>query len=112
MSASAEVCAVSAGTRCTYSAHRFSARDPTDRQREVLVFIHEHTQRHGFPPTLREICKQFGLTSTNGANQHLDLLARKGLLVRYGWRTRAVRITAEGLQAIGVRPCPTCGGLK
>lgn len=91
-------------------------RPPTARQRQVLLFIHEFSARRGMPPTLREIGTHLGITSTNGVNDHLRLLERRGLIVRGDMLSRALRVTVEGLRALGVlatfeppAPCPRCG---
>jgi SOS-response transcriptional repressor LexA len=46
----------------------------TNRQAEVLDFI----ERSSIPPTLREIGAELGIKSTNGVNDHLRALERKG----------------------------------
>ena len=54
----------------------------TDRQQEILDFIVEEIQRQGYPPTLREISTQFGISSTQGVRRHIDALEKKGYIVR------------------------------
>lgn len=61
----------------------------TDRQREVLDFIQAKIQRDGYPPTIREIGDQLGIRSTNGVNDHLKALAKKGYLQRTEAKSRA-----------------------
>jgi SOS-response transcriptional repressor LexA len=87
-------------------------RAPTARQLDVLRFVHEHTESSGHPPTLREIAGHFEWTSINGVNDHLQALERKGLVVRYDYLTRSVRVTAEGLRMLGVEVCGECGRAK
>lgn len=72
---------------------RDTAPDLTPRQREVLDFITECIDARGFPPTLREIGSQFGIRSTNGVNDHLKALERKGYLAREDLKSRALRPT-------------------
>jgi repressor LexA len=55
-------------------------RELTDRQEEILNFIKEFLQEFGYPPTLRQIGKQFSITSTFGVKRHLDALEKKGYL--------------------------------
>jgi SOS-response transcriptional repressor LexA len=69
----------------------------TDRQGEVLVFIAWHLDHEGVPPTLREIAGFLGISSTNGSNDHLEALVRKGYLERTPLRSRGIRLTALGL---------------
>jgi repressor LexA len=61
----------------------------------VLEFIQESIQENGFPPTLREIGAHFGIRSTNGVNDHLLALQRKGYLRRQDMKSRALRPTAS-----------------
>ncbi len=52
----------------------------TDRQQEILSFIHQFRDENGYPPTLREIGKKFQISSTFGVKRHLDALVKKGYL--------------------------------
>ncbi len=63
----------------------------TDRQRQILEFITRRTEDQGYPPTIREIGEEMGIRSTNGVNDHLKALERKGYLRREGLKSRALR---------------------
>ena len=63
----------------------------TDRQREILDFITQSIRERGYPPTLREIGLHFGIKSTNGVNDHLRALEKKGYLQREDLKSRALR---------------------
>lgn len=63
----------------------------TDRQREILDFISRRIEEQGYPPTIREIGEFMGIRSTNGVNDHLKALERKGYLKREGLKSRALR---------------------
>jgi repressor LexA len=63
----------------------------TDRQREILDFITQSIRDRGYPPTLREIGLHFGIRSTNGVNDHLRALEKKGYLQREDLKSRALR---------------------
>ena len=52
----------------------------TDRQQEILKFINSYREINGYPPTIREIARQFGMSSTFGVKKHLDALVKKGYL--------------------------------
>jgi len=54
----------------------------TKRQSEVLHFLREYIQQHGFPPTIQEIQQHFGFSSSNAASSVLRALERKGYIVR------------------------------
>jgi len=61
----------------------------TDRQQQVLDFIQAKIHRDGYPPTIREIGDQLGIRSTNGVNDHLKALSKKGYLQRTEAKSRA-----------------------
>lgn len=66
----------------------------TPRQREILDFIEARIASCGYPPTIREIGEEMGIRSTNGVNDHLKALERKGYLKREGLKSRALRPVA------------------
>ncbi len=61
----------------------------------VLDFIRQSIADRGYPPTLREIGARMGIRSTNGVNDHLRALERKGYLTREDMKSRALRPTAH-----------------
>lgn len=63
----------------------------TARQQQALDFISQCLEHRGYPPTLREIGEHMGIRSTNGVNDHLKALERKGYLVREELKSRALR---------------------
>lgn len=63
----------------------------TERQQMVLEFIERSIERRGYPPTLREIGQHLGIRSTNGVNDHLKALEKKGYLAREDLKSRALR---------------------
>jgi repressor LexA len=66
----------------------------TKRQEMVLDFITQSINSRGYPPTLREIGSYMGIRSTNGVNDHLRALERKGYLKREDMKSRALRPVA------------------
>lgn len=54
----------------------------TERQKEILDFIRSFQERHGYAPTHREICDEFGYSSYGTVHKHLKLLREKGYLRR------------------------------
>jgi repressor LexA len=63
----------------------------TQRQQQILDFITASIHERGYPPTLREIGVHFGIKSTNGVNDHLKALEKKGFLRREDLKSRAMR---------------------
>lgn len=70
------------------------AKGLTDRQREILEFIVESIREEGLPPTIAEIGLRFGISSTNGVNDHLQALERKGYIERSP-KARGIRVNRE-----------------
>jgi repressor LexA len=62
----------------------------TDRQQQVLDFIHAHHRQHGVSPSLREIQAHFGLASPFGIKRHVDALTEKGALRRLDGKARGL----------------------
>src|SRR6476469_3160533 len=76
----------------------------TQRQREILDFISASIVERGFPPTLREIGEHFNIRSTNGVNDHLKALEKKGHLRREDLKSRAMRpVMPDGGDVIPLR---------
>src|SRR5215208_2244761 len=73
----------------------------TDRQLEVLRFIAQEIDERGYPPTIREIGEALGIASTNGVNDHLKALEKKGFLSRDPVKSRALNPTSHGRAALG-----------
>ena len=65
----------------------------TERQRFVLQLIEQSIRERGYPPTVREIARTMGISSSNGVTDHLRALIRKGALVREASTARGLRPT-------------------
>jgi len=84
------------------------ARGLTERQRTILDYIIECIRDRGCPPTIAEICDEFGMASTNGAHDALVALEKKGYIERSS-KARGIRITEKAspglyLSEVGVLP--------
>jgi repressor LexA len=66
----------------------------TARRQKILDYIVQHSQEHGYPPTVREIGKEVGLTSSSSVHFQLRALEQAGLLERAASLTRAIRPTS------------------
>ena len=78
--------------------------DITDRQKEILTFIQQTTEERGFPPTIREIGEEMDIRSTNGVNDHLKALERKGFLTRGEQQSRSLVPTKRARMILGLGP--------
>lgn len=74
----------------------------TDRQKEILTFIQRTTEERGFPPTIREIGEEMDIKSTNGVNDHLKALERKGYLTRGEQQSRSLVPTKRARLVLGL----------
>lgn len=74
----------------------------TDRQKEVLRFICDTSEERGYPPTIREIGEEMDIRSTNGVNDHLKALERKGYLTRGEQQSRSLVATKRARLVLGL----------
>ncbi len=74
----------------------------TDRQKEILNFILSTSEERGFPPTIREIGEEMDIRSTNGVNDHLKALERKGYLTRGEQTSRSLVATKRARMVLGL----------
>lgn len=74
----------------------------TRRQREILDFLNEFIEQHGYAPSLEEIGRRFGLSSLATVHKHLTNLQEKGFIRRAWNRSRSVELipTRVGARAL------------
>ena len=70
-----------------------------DRERAILDYLHECLSGGGCAPTIREICRHCGISSTSVVGKYLDTLEEKGMITRQGTTDRAsgrtIRLTED-----------------
>jgi len=64
----------------------------TKRQQDILDFIEDFLGKRGYPPTLREIGNEFGISSTNGVRVNLAALEKKQYIIRRPWLSRGIEL--------------------
>lgn len=69
----------------------------TLRQQQVLDIIRSSIVRRGCPPTRAEIADELGFKSSNAAEEHLQALARKGVVQLSRGTARNIKIIGEAL---------------
>jgi repressor LexA len=75
----------------------------TKRQQEIFDFIKRYSAKHGYPPTVRDIGKAIGLTSSSTVHAHLANLEKVGLLRRDPSKPRAIELLVDrAKRAVGV----------
>ena len=81
----------------------------TARQQEIWNFLVEYVDRHGYPPTVREIGEQVGLASPSTVHAHLANLERAGLLRRDPTKPRALELIGRERRERRVEPAAAEG---
>ncbi len=69
----------------------------TNRQEDILKFIKKFIDQNGFPPTYREIGRNFNISSTFGVKRHLDALIKKGYINIDSNSNRSISLTDKSL---------------
>ena len=78
----------------------------TGRQQEIWDFLVDYVDRHGYPPTVREIGDAVGLASPSTVHAHLANLERAGLLKRDPTKPRALELSGRGPREVPRREEP------
>jgi repressor LexA len=73
----------------------------SERQRRMLEFIERFTVDSGYPPSIREIGKNVGISSTSVVNYNLNRLVEEGYLTRDKKVSRGIRMTKKLLKSVG-----------
>ena len=72
----------------------------TARQQQILDLVQSAIERTGAPPTRAEIANELGFKSANAAEEHLQALARKGVIELVGGTSRGIRLKSDTLRAL------------
>src|SRR3954452_2981485 len=67
----------------------------SERQRQMLVFIREFVEHHGYPPSIRDIGAAVGISSTSVVDYNLRVLEREGYLRRTREVSRGLELLAD-----------------
>jgi len=74
----------------------------TPKQQAIYNFIRKTIEMKGFPPAIRDICDEFGISSPNGVMCHLKALQKKGYIHRVEKRDNQQKAQARGITIPGV----------
>ena len=72
----------------------------TVRQQQILNFIYQHIDDHGWPPTVREIGAEMEISSPNGVMCHLKALKKKDRIEMEDHKSRCIRISGHAVRVI------------
>ena len=79
----------------------------TQKRKEILDCIAGALRERGYPPSVREIGEQVGLTSSSTVHAHLAVLQREGYLRRDPTKPRAIEVRYDPSSKIVVDARPT-----
>src|SRR3954465_13956446 len=72
----------------------------TKRQKEIFEYVKTYGREHGYPPTVRDIGKAIGLTSSSTVHAHLGNLEKLGLLKRDPTKPRAIEVLVDKAKSL------------
>jgi repressor LexA len=85
-------------------------RGLTKRQQEIFDFVKRYAGDNGYPPTVRDIGKAIGLTSSSTVHAHLSNLEKLGVLRRDPTKPRAIEVlVGKAKAAVGPSGLPVVG---
>ena len=87
-------------------------KELTKKQKRVLLFLEEFIQKHGFPPTVREIAQHLGMSGPHSAKRFLDMLQEKGFIRRLARSSRAIEMVHSTTSLSPVRMVPLIGRVR
>ncbi len=64
----------------------------SDKQVKIFEYIKDELTLRGYPPSIREICKAVGLSSTSSVHAHLNTLEDKGYIKKGTNKRRALEL--------------------
>jgi repressor LexA len=76
----------------------------TKRQQEIFDYVKQYVSDHGYPPTVRDIGKAIGLTSSSTVHAHLANLEKLGLLRRDPTKPRAIEVLKDKARQVVTPP--------
>jgi len=71
----------------------------TPKQKKILDFIVSFSSKHGYAPSLEEICSRFNLKAISTVHQHVEALKRKGYLKKEENQPRGVALFEKSSDA-------------
>ena len=72
----------------------------TKRQQEIFEYVKTYAREHGYPPTVRDIGKAIGLTSSSTVHAHLANLEKLGVLKRDPTKPRAIEVLVDKARSV------------
>jgi len=100
-------------TEQIFSIYYYPVKNLTEKQEKILDYISKFVEDNGYPPTLREIGQHFGIASTNGVNDHLLAIEKKGYIRRGKDKSRAIDVLtlSDNSTRSNIRAIPVVGDI-
>ena len=70
----------------------------SDKQKNILNFINIFIEKHGYAPSIREICVGVNLKSTSTVQYHIEKLIKSGYLQKNYKKSRAITLNSANFQ--------------
>ena len=70
----------------------------SDKQKNILNFINIFIEKHGYAPSIREICLGVNLKSTSTVQYHIEKLIKSGYLQKNYKKSRAITLNSTNFQ--------------
>ena len=74
----------------------------TKRQKQILDFVTDYSEKHGYSPSLEEIGGECGLSSLSTVHYHLDKLKKSGYLEKETSKPRSISLSKQEMVQIPV----------
>ena len=62
------------------------------KQKQIVDYIRQYIEKYGYAPTLAEIAEAIGVSSLATVHEHIQTLARKGVLKRFDGAVRGIEL--------------------
>jgi repressor LexA len=82
----------------------------TEKQQAILDFIDKYAKENGFPPSVREIGREFGIYPAT-VQDHISALERKGYLQKKRFQSRTLSVPASSRRQAGESGVPGIPGI-
>lgn len=76
-------------------------RPLSDRQMAIMRFVEECVQQHRHPPSIRDISRGVGISSTSNVTYHINRLIEQGHLYKQPGTSRTLVVLSSTYQDVG-----------
>lgn len=84
------------------NSRRGAVKALSERQRRILEFLHDFLEEKGYPPSIRDIARACGVSSTSVVDYNMDILEREGYLRRDREVSRGIELLPKNRERVRV----------